>query len=309
MTFRINPILNKELKLGSRSVKMPIALAVYGLVMTFITVMTLCGGMFSVFDGMVSEAIDYRGYSSCFLTMTFFQLVGICIITPSITASSIAGEREKQTLDIMLTTPVSPFSIVMGKLMATLANVFLFIISGLPAMSLCFMYGGIKWTYLFVFLAGAMVVAFFVGAIGVWSSAMFKKTVAAIIISLIIECVFFFGTFIVFSIFIGTKVSAYYAATVPNPTMDLGISPIVLLFNPASGILNALYSAEGGFNILGNVFGNETGSMIKVSGIVELLSKQWSLINFVLLILMGFGFAALAALKIDSARRKSGRRK
>lgn len=309
MRFVINPILNKELKLGSRSIKMPIALTAYALVMTLFTIFILFGGLSEQNAEDIQTVINYAEFSKCFQMVSFIQIVGICIIIPIVTASTIAGEREKQTLDIMLTTPVSPFSIVVGKLMSALLSVIMFIFSGLPAMSLCFMYGGIEWEHLFLFLFGAIVVAFFVGTVGVWASAMFQKTVTSIIVSFIMELAFFIGTLIVFVASVTAKLAATNAVASKSTTFHFGASPIILFFNPASGVLNSVYSAEAGFDILGNLFGESHNGRIANYKIVEVLARHWTAVNYILLILMGVGFLALAALKIDSARRKSKKRR
>lgn len=309
MKFVVNPILSKEMKLGSRSIKMPVALTVYATVMTLLSMLIL----FNLPSGRntdgIQTVIDYQEFTKCFQMVSFVQLVGICIIIPIITASSIAGEREKQTLDIMLTTPVSPFSIVSGKLMSALISVIMFILSGLPAMSLCFMYGGIEWNNLFLFLLGAIVVAFFVGTIGVWASAMFQKTVTSIIVSFILEFAFFIGTLIIFYVSIYVKTTAFNSLDSQTAKLQLGASPIILFFNPASGILNSVFSAEAGFDIMGTLFGGNNNVRIVSYKIVEAIARHWTIVNYILLILMGIGFLALAALKIDSARRKSKKRR
>ena len=64
-------------------------------------------------------------------------------IVPAVTASSISGERERQTLDLMLTTRMSAGQIVGGKLLSALSTLLLLILSSFPAVAMVFVYGGI----------------------------------------------------------------------------------------------------------------------------------------------------------------------
>ena len=65
MRFVINPILNKELKLGSRSIKMPIALTAYALVMTLFTIFILFGGLSGQNAEDIQTVINYAEFSKC----------------------------------------------------------------------------------------------------------------------------------------------------------------------------------------------------------------------------------------------------
>ena len=58
------------------------------------------------------NAIDFSGYLYIFPVIGWTQLAITLLIVPILSAGSISGEREKQTLEIMLTTPEKPFAIV-----------------------------------------------------------------------------------------------------------------------------------------------------------------------------------------------------
>ena len=50
------------------------------------------------------------------------------------TSASIAGERERQTLDLLLVTNTGSFRIIAGKVMESFAVLALLILCGLPVM-------------------------------------------------------------------------------------------------------------------------------------------------------------------------------
>lgn len=298
--MKSNPILKKELVLGARSIKLPLALFFYSGLLSLIAVSTL---------GSVSNTYYYYGnmnfetLTSVFMTLACIQAVIICIIIPVLTAGSIAGERERQTLDLMLTAPVSPRSIVMGKLLASMSQVFLFVISSLPAMGIAFLYGGIQWRYLLVFMVAIMCLAFFCGAIGIWCSSVYKKTIISVIMTMAVELIFFLGSFLV-------VISVYYikyeqaiqtTGTYAVSNINIGWIPLVLLLNPAVGFTDALITAYTGSTGIESVMAMFSGHM--ASGMTKLY-PYWSLLSLAATLLLGFWFVMLAARRIDSVRRK-----
>jgi len=66
-------------------------------------------------------------------------------VVPGLTSGAISGERERQTLDVLLVTPLSPGEIVVSKLLATSAFITLLVVATLPLYILAFSYGGSPW--------------------------------------------------------------------------------------------------------------------------------------------------------------------
>ena len=135
-SFRINPVLLKELKVKTRSWKIAFLIAIYNLVLVLITI-------FSMKISNNGYDIGYRPQwiltTYGFIVVVQFGLIGL--IAPALTAGAISGEREKQTLDILLSTTLSHRSIVFGKLWASLSQVILLIFSSIPVFSIIFLYG------------------------------------------------------------------------------------------------------------------------------------------------------------------------
>ena len=139
----MNPILRKELRLGSRSIKIPLALMFYNIVLALIAVVMIfsvnaVGGISGAFSSN-GDAIDFSGFLYIFQVIGWTQLGITLLIVPILSAGSISGEREKQTLEIMLTTPEKPFSIIWGKLLASLSNFIMFIVTSIPIMAISFL--------------------------------------------------------------------------------------------------------------------------------------------------------------------------
>jgi ABC-type transport system involved in multi-copper enzyme maturation permease subunit len=118
-----------------------------------------------------------------FTLLSLFQLLLVCFIAPAFTAGAISLEREKQTLDLLVSTPLRPGGIVVGKLVAALAFVFLMIVAGLPVSALVLMYGGVTVDDLLRQQVVLFASALGFGAIGLFFSALVKRTQAATVLT------------------------------------------------------------------------------------------------------------------------------
>ena len=111
---RINPIYLKEIRIGVRTKKAAIILLLYnGLLALF--------GLFFfyvTFDAgsRYTGRINYSDILSIYVVIVAVEFALVLFTVPGLTSGAISGEREKQTLDILLTTTLSPLQIITGKL-------------------------------------------------------------------------------------------------------------------------------------------------------------------------------------------------
>lgn len=75
-----------------------------------------------------------------FIFMTLATLV--CLIAPALTAASITTERQRLSLDLLVTTPLSASELLVGKLVSSVAFLALLLTLSLPASALCVILGG-----------------------------------------------------------------------------------------------------------------------------------------------------------------------
>jgi ABC-type transport system involved in multi-copper enzyme maturation permease subunit len=130
-------------------------------------------------DAGLSAAIGHALFSGLLMLETLLVLV----LAPAFTSGAISLEREKQTIDLLVTTPLSTLGMVVGKLLSALTYVFLLIIASIPLASLVFVFGGVGPEDLvrgYVFL---FALAFGMGALGLLISALVKRTQTATVIT------------------------------------------------------------------------------------------------------------------------------
>src|SRR5205085_1190966 len=71
-----------------------------------------------------------------FIGIAAIQYGAVYLLVPLFVAPVIAAERERKTLDLVLTTSLRDRQIVLGKLASRLAVVALLVLAGLPLLSL-----------------------------------------------------------------------------------------------------------------------------------------------------------------------------
>ena len=83
-------------------------------------------------------------------TFTWFmgvQLATILILVPALFGGVIADEKQRKTMHYLMASRLSSGEIVLDKLAARLLHVGVFILLGLPVMSLLTLFGGVAWDY------------------------------------------------------------------------------------------------------------------------------------------------------------------
>ncbi|MGE7909252.1 ABC transporter permease [Lysinibacillus xylanilyticus] len=172
-----NPVFVKELKLRFRSFKSFSGLMFYlAVICIFIAGFLLITTEFTG-KGFFKPEISFM----MFAVLTILQMALILFITPSLTAGAISSEREKQTLNILLTTTQSSTQIIIGKLLSSVAFLVLMLIAGLPLYSLVFLFGGVSPSQLISIFLFYLLTVVAIGSIGVMFSTITKRTIVAMI--------------------------------------------------------------------------------------------------------------------------------
>lgn len=303
---KMNPILRKELRLGSRSIKIPLALMFYNIVLALIAVVMIfsvnaVGGISGAFSSN-GDAIDFSGFLYIFQVIGWTQLGITLLIVPILSAGSISGEREKQTLEIMLTTPEKPFSIIWGKLLASLSNFIMFIVTSIPIMAISFVLGGLNWFALLGFIVMILVVAILVGSIGVFCSSAFKKTIASIVMTFLIEFGVLFLPLIICGGVLGVEAIAYAAVTdqmMNPPDPNFGPTPFIMILTPLTGFFDYMMRV---MNLTSIAEILREADMFGV--ITPILSYAWIPVNVIISGLLSFFFLRLAARKLNPIKKR-----
>jgi hypothetical protein len=137
----------------------------------------------SGFGGVAANASASIG-QGIFAAVLMLMTLQVAFLAPSSTAGAISLEREKQTLELLVTTPISSFAIVIGKLLSALIYVFLLIAASIPLMAVVFVYGGVGPEDVLRGYIVLVAAALGLGSFGLLCSSLVKRTTAATAITI-----------------------------------------------------------------------------------------------------------------------------
>lgn len=137
----------------------------------------------SDFFGQGVTAGQMRQSTEAYIWLTALQLALLVVVAPALGAVSIAGERERQTFDLLLVTGVGTRKIVLGKLMESFAFLALLILAGAPVMMLAHVTAGIPVLRVLETLIYLMAIALEALAVGTVCSALCRRTLSAIVMT------------------------------------------------------------------------------------------------------------------------------
>lgn len=184
-----------------------------------------------------------------FFALLVFLTIVVLILAPASTSGAVSLEREKQTLDMLVTTPVSSLAIVLGKLVAALGWMALLLLASIPVMALVFMFGGVGPEDLLRAYIVLAATAILYGSLGLFISALFKRTQAATVLNLVLAVVFSLGSGGVYGgLFLLTMRDVQDQANSRNAPVDwtkVNAPPPMLLWgNPFAADMDVLCHAE-----------------------------------------------------------------
>lgn len=301
MKFHLNPIVKKDLQVTSRSMRLSWGLFGYEAVLTlaFLGVMLIIQAEGnSVYGG--SNLYSYLIY--LFPVLAVSQVGIVALITPIITASSISGEKERQTFDIMLTTCMSPFSIVLGKVISAVLHILFYVAGSLPIMALSFVVGGMSWMNLLYFILAITLFATFSGSIGIYCSSVCRKSITSVILSFVFYFVIYGMSFLLTLVDMlirwqGSSGGQYYA----------GEAMLFLLFNPIVFFEEFFMQLMTGGSLMA-----EADFSLKDVGVVTYAlahGKAWMFVSAACILLMSLLFMLAAAWNVNPMHSGSGRRR
>lgn len=284
--MRINPVYKKELKLSVRSRKLPINIVLYNTILTLFSLMAFYAILGTMGYG---GGVDYTSVLMLYVAIAVMQIILVVFLVPSITAGSIAGEREKQTLEILLTTKLTSGQIIRGKLLSSISELILLVFSSIPVMAIIFSIGGVSVKDLCQLILMIVVTAVLAGSIGIFMSARFKKTMVATICTYAVILIFGIGYPLL-------VILMNSIATANEWNIDLGFMSSICLVHP--GVT------------LGVMLGNQFGSvdmMMKVFthfGITNVwISEHWFWISLVVQLAVSLIFLWLAQVVLNPIKK------
>lgn len=224
-----------------------------------------------------NNAIQNTAFIRLFHSIALVEFFMVMAFVPISAALSITSDREKKTLDLILTSLVTPKEVILGKLMSSIFILGLTCFSTLPTLSVCFMYGGIMAIDFFTVFLVFLVSGFLFSGIGIYASSHTKDSFAAILMT--------------FAFVIGLYIVTMWLFVAGQP---MGYDGFVLfVYNPVYTMLMYVNSIGGG-----QTYGEWTKFVNSFSS--HIVWNPFFLLGLLMQILTGSFFLLLSVSKLKS---------
>lgn len=135
---------------------------------------------------------EFRAQEMAYLGETFFftyatiQFFAVLLLTPGYVAGCIAEDKERRTLEFLLATDLGNREIVFGKMAARVGNLIMFLLTGMPVLSMIQFFGGIDPAVLLLTFAATGLTMLGLVGISIVQSVQRRRVRDAIIVTYLI---------------------------------------------------------------------------------------------------------------------------
>ena len=162
-----NPIVLRVVHMGSKRVQHLWVRTAYLLILLFV-MLAMYGSQESGGTlGSVSKSATRQ-----FESISILQLAMVCLLAPIFTAGAISQEKDAETYNVLLTTPLTNAQVALGSLMSRLFFIIVLLLSGLPIFCITLLYGGVTAEHIFYSFGIAGCSAVLTGALAILVSVL-----------------------------------------------------------------------------------------------------------------------------------------
>lgn len=204
MKFLLNPVLKRELLTSLRKINS------FAILFFFISSLSLL--IMILWPQHITSSEATQISREMFQYFVGGQLFLIAIMIPSFAAGTMTMEKEKACLDVLITSPITPFAILIGKYLSSILVFFIMLICSLPVVSVCFLVGGVGTLEV---ISGYLLLissALTFGMIGLTTSTFFYRTHTSLSISYLIEIFFVVPLFLMV---VSSQTPVHLAVAIP----------------------------------------------------------------------------------------------
>ena len=306
----LNPILASSMRRRMRTVRTPVILTLYALLpLVFAASSVISMSKSSLVISQMRNNVDQ------YIILTVLQFFLVILVAPAMTAGCISGERERQTLELLLVTNTGSLRIVLGKLLESYAYLSLVVLSGLPMTCVVLAVGGLSLRLALFSLLFLLVCAFAAASVGLFASSLFNKTVAATVTAYLIVFAIGIGTLIPLFVGVSQAIRELYDGNGAQTLSSFSekeiaaLIPPLLYMNPGLGLFSLLMDQTGLLNSTFNSLGYYGYYYYDV--LSALSFRTFTLINMGVMLALSLILIGFSALLVRPRRQptRHGRKK
>ena len=236
------PIFDKELRVSSRRQRnyvlrsaYVVLLAVFVAVVWAEQVAHLKSTVFSSSRLYWASRMSEAG-KRIVMTIVWFQFCATQFLAIVMLSTSINDEVYRGTLNTLMTTPITSFQIVMGKLLSKLFQLILLVAISLPLLAIVRIFGGVPWDYVVSSLCITLTAVLFAGSVSLFFSIFSRRAYVVIILTiLVLGILFWLISSVAVEMFDPWGRQASTIPLYPNPYMLLGVNTEVMISPRVAG--------------------------------------------------------------------------
>ncbi len=231
----MNPVLARELKERMRGLRAFIALGIFlGLLTLTVWIVYKANDLQNNNGFSFDLERQTRLGRELFEWLISIMLILLFFLVPGLTAGTISGERERQTLTTLQLTLLAPRSIIWGKVQAAVVYLSLMIVAALPLFAVAYQLGGVSLTAALKGIGAVLVVGLLLATMVTSLSSFAKRVQTATLLG------YGFSALLAIASFIGFGVASIIDGTRgPDdsnpPAVILTPNPLVFVADVTAG--------------------------------------------------------------------------
>ncbi len=182
----VGPIFHRELAVAPRRSRFYVQRAVYAATLTLIiaTAWLILKG-----TQVISNVSDMARFGSMlFQLLAPLQWALVVFFTAMSTAASVAIEKDRQTLILLLMTRLNNSELVLGKFFANLLHTVVMVVTGLPIFFLVMLFGGVSMGQVARVFVVTLTSAILAGSLGTLIGFWREKTFQTLALTVLLVC-------------------------------------------------------------------------------------------------------------------------
>ena len=181
------PIFDKELRVSSRRKRNYVLRFAYILVLSIFIVSIWYSTIGIRSSG--STVYQISRFSSAgrhiMTTIAWFQFIAAQLIAIVMLSSSVSDEIRTGTLSVLMTTPISSFQIVTGKLLGKLLQLMVLLAISLPLLAIIRIFGGVPWDYVVSSVCITMTAVMLAGTVSLMLSMIYRHSYTVVMMTIL----------------------------------------------------------------------------------------------------------------------------
>ncbi len=159
------------------------------------TAVLFSAGLFIIYGRGATGGVAQLGQGQEMFNQMFrLQLGAILLVLPATCAGAFAGEKERESLSLLLLTTIPRGMIVLQKLLSRVIPMLAFVVLSFPLMATAYSFGGVQTTQLYFSLMFLIMLTVYVGTVSIMCSTYCRTTVEAYVATYI--CLLGTGVFL-----------------------------------------------------------------------------------------------------------------